>query len=161
MMFDDDQIVADCPLAFSKVIDTKWQKRNRRKGYWLLRDIPSDENDSEIDVDVEDFEAAAQQVKIEENSYSTVNEFLVKKTFTLEKGKVYQFCHLSSCEASLTTMKLCLDTILRSYVDGTDTRVLFVDPKEKLWFETAEEFADELIWLQDSEMDTEEFLVRR
>lgn len=140
-----------------------------------MRDIPSDENDSEKDVDVEDFEAAAQQVKIEENSYSTVNEFLVKKTFTLEKGKVYQFCHLSSCEASLTTMKLCLDTILRSYVDGTDTRVLFVDPKvclrlklkafpkikEKLWFETAEEFADELIWLQDSEMDTEEFLVRR
>ena len=39
--------------------------------------------------------------------------------------------HLSSCEASLTAMKICLDTIMRSCIEGVDSRVLFVDPKVK------------------------------
>lgn len=71
----------------------------------------------------------------------------------------WNLSHLSSCEASLTAMKISLDTILRSVVDGEDTRILFVDPKEKLSLETTEEFADDLIWLQDSTMDSDTFLV--
>ncbi|CBY40716.1 unnamed protein product [Oikopleura dioica] len=156
---EEEKDVPGCPVIFDKVIDSKWQNDKRRKGINRIGDIPVVAKNAKELESVDEFEPEVQQIKQREQMYGGAKDVLMK-LFTPEKGKIYQFCHLSSCEASLTAMKICLDTIMRSCVEGVDSHVLFVDPKEKLSAETTEEFAEDLIWMQDLSMpgDTDVFL---